>query len=102
MARVTRVILWHLSSRYQPDGALERYTGKSERDNLSSVEGESELTESESHLNMLKGGSSTLQTVLQPPASPSEHSSYVVNMSIGVLGRNAELSLQMWFFCTIY
>ncbi|XP_028271596.1 cationic amino acid transporter 2 isoform X2 [Parambassis ranga] len=71
--------------RYQPDGALERHTGKSERDNLSSEEGESELTESESHLNMLKGGSSTLQTVLQPPASPSERSSHVVNMSICVL-----------------
>ncbi|XP_032384087.1 cationic amino acid transporter 2 [Etheostoma spectabile] len=71
--------------RYQPDGALERRAGTGERDYLSSVEGESELTESESHLNMLKGGSSTLQTVLHPPASPSEHSSSVVNMSVCVL-----------------
>uniref|UniRef100_A0A8D0AWA2 Solute carrier family 7 member 2 n=1 Tax=Sander lucioperca TaxID=283035 RepID=A0A8D0AWA2_SANLU len=68
--------------RYQPDGVLERRAGTGERDYLSSVEGESELTESESHLNMLKGGSSSLQTVLHPPASPSEHSSSVVNMSV--------------------
>uniref|UniRef100_A0A8D0APU7 Cationic amino acid transporter 2 n=1 Tax=Sander lucioperca TaxID=283035 RepID=A0A8D0APU7_SANLU len=71
--------------RYQPDGVLERRAGTGERDYLSSVEGESELTESESHLNMLKGGSSSLQTVLHPPASPSEHSSSVVNMSVCVL-----------------
>lgn len=36
---------------------------------------------------MLKGGSSTLQAVLRPPSSPSEHSSSVVKMSICVLGR---------------
>ncbi|XP_056239473.1 cationic amino acid transporter 2 isoform X2 [Seriola aureovittata] len=71
--------------RYQPDGALERRAGPSERDYLSSEEGESDLTESESHLNMLKGDSSTLQTVLHPPVQPSEHSSSVVNMSISVL-----------------
>ncbi|KAM9375516.1 cationic amino acid transporter 2 isoform 2-T2 [Pholidichthys leucotaenia] len=71
--------------RYQPDGALERQASNGERDYLSSEEGESDMTESESHLNMLKMGSSTLQTVLHPPASPSEHSSSVVNMSIGVL-----------------
>lgn len=74
------------SSRYQPDSSLERQAGKGERDNLSSEEGESDLTESESHLNMLKSGGSTLQTVLHPPASPSEKSSSVVNMSICVLG----------------
>ncbi|XP_019940153.1 cationic amino acid transporter 2 isoform X2 [Paralichthys olivaceus] len=69
--------------RYQPDGSLERRAG--ERDYLSPAEGESDLTESESHLHMLKSGSSTLQTVLHPPVSPSEHSSSVVNMSICVL-----------------
>ncbi|XP_062249359.1 cationic amino acid transporter 2 isoform X1 [Platichthys flesus] len=68
--------------RYQPDGSLEGRTG--ERDYLSS-EGESDLTESESHLHMLKSGSSTLQTVLHPPVTPSEHSSSVVNMTICVL-----------------
>lgn len=78
-----------LFSRYQPDGALERRAGTGERDYLSSEEGESDLTESESHLNMLKGGSSTLQAVLHPPASPSEDSSSVVNVSICVLGRRA-------------
>lgn len=72
--------------RYQPDGALERRAGTGEKDYLSSEEGESDLTESESHLNMLKGGNSTLQTVLHPPVSPSEYSSSVVNMSICVLG----------------
>lgn len=71
--------------RYQPDGALERRAGTGEKDYLSSEEGESDLTESESHLNMLKGGNSTLQTVLHPPVSPSELSSSVVNMSICVL-----------------
>ncbi|XP_060936292.1 cationic amino acid transporter 2 [Limanda limanda] len=67
--------------RYQPDGSLEGRTA--ERDYLSSEE--SDLTESESHLHMLKSGSSTLQTVLHPPAAPSEHSSSVVNMTICVL-----------------
>ncbi|XP_047210242.1 cationic amino acid transporter 2 isoform X2 [Girardinichthys multiradiatus] len=69
--------------RYQPDGALERQPGKGEKNYISSEE--SELIESESHLNMLKGGVATLQTVLHPPLSPSEKSSSVVNMSIGVL-----------------
>ncbi|XP_073342419.1 cationic amino acid transporter 2 [Pagrus major] len=71
--------------RYQPDGSLEGRTGTTEKDYLSSGGDESDLTESESHLNMLKGGNSSLQAVLHPPASPSEHSSSVVNMSIGVL-----------------
>ncbi|XP_075999550.1 cationic amino acid transporter 2 isoform X2 [Genypterus blacodes] len=71
--------------RYQPDGSLEQRASSS-KDYLSSEEGESDLTESESHLNMLKGGGgSTLQSFLHPPASPSEHSSSVVNMVIGVL-----------------
>ncbi|CAJ1058303.1 cationic amino acid transporter 2 [Xyrichtys novacula] len=71
--------------RYQPDGALEQRSGPGEKDFLSSEEGESELTESESHLHMLKSGNSTLQTVLHPPVSPSEQSSSVVNMCISVL-----------------
>ncbi|XP_036933802.1 cationic amino acid transporter 2 isoform X2 [Acanthopagrus latus] len=71
--------------RYQPDGSMERRAVPLEKAYLSSEGGESDLTESESHLNMLKGGNSTLQAVLHPPASPSEHSSGVVNMSIGVL-----------------
>lgn len=83
---MTLICLW---SRYQPDGALERRAGTGERDYLTSMGGESDLTESESHLNMLKGGSSTLQTVLHPPGSPSEHSSSVVKMSICVLGKQA-------------
>lgn len=82
-----------LFCRYQPDGALGRQAAKGERDYLTSEEGESDLTESESHLNMLKGGSSTLQAVLHPPESPSEHSSSVVNMSIGVLGKHAKFTV---------
>lgn len=90
-----------LSSRYQPDGALERRAGAVERDCLSSEEGESDLTESECHLNMLKGGSSTLQAVLHPPVSPSEHSSSVVNMSISVLGRQAGLMALTGALCAV-
>uniref|UniRef100_A0A8C6SUT9 Solute carrier family 7 member 2 n=1 Tax=Neogobius melanostomus TaxID=47308 RepID=A0A8C6SUT9_9GOBI len=67
--------------RYQPDGVLERRSGPGERDFLS----ESDLTESESHLNMLKGAGSSLQAALQPPTSPTEQSSSVVNMSVGLL-----------------
>lgn len=62
-------VLMFLRCRYQPDGALER--------------------QPESHLNMLKGGSSTLKTVFHPPSSPSEHSSSLVNISICVLGKEA-------------
>ncbi|XP_077466082.1 cationic amino acid transporter 2-like isoform X1 [Stigmatopora argus] len=72
--------------RYQPDGAMEQRGGEaSKRDYRFSEEGESELTESESHLNTLKAGDSVLQAVLQPPTSPSEHSSRVVNSSICLL-----------------
>ncbi|KAK7899491.1 hypothetical protein WMY93_020344 [Mugilogobius chulae] len=67
--------------RYQPDGVLERRSGPGEKDFLS----ESDLTESESHLNMLKGAGSSVQAVLKPPSSPSEQSSSVVNMSVGLL-----------------
>ncbi|XP_013879846.1 cationic amino acid transporter 2 isoform X1 [Austrofundulus limnaeus] len=77
----TLVAVCVLILRYQPDGA--HTSDKAERNVLSPVE--SELTESESHFNMLKGGSSTLQTALHPPALPSEQSSSVVNMSISVL-----------------
>ncbi|XP_026213505.1 cationic amino acid transporter 2 isoform X1 [Anabas testudineus] len=100
--------------RYQPDGALERRAGPCERDYLSSEEGESDLTESESHLNMLKSGSSTLQAVLHPPVSPSEDSSSVVNMSISVLVLlvcvvsylttyhiNAILGMEVWILASL-
>lgn len=80
----------YLSSRYQPDGDLGRQPGKGEKDCLASEE--SELTESESHLNMLNGGNSILQTVLHPPLLPSEKSSSVVNMSISVLGAQSVAS----------
>lgn len=66
-----------------------RQPGSGEKVCLTSGGGESDLTESESHLNMLKGGSSTLKTVFHPPSSPSEHSSSLVNISICVLGKEA-------------
>ncbi|XP_068596241.1 cationic amino acid transporter 2 [Brachionichthys hirsutus] len=71
--------------RYQPDGVPERRPRTGEKDYLSSERGGTDLTESESHLNMLKDGSSILHTVRHPPASPSEHSSRVVNAFICVL-----------------
>ncbi|XP_077433851.1 cationic amino acid transporter 2 isoform X1 [Vanacampus margaritifer] len=72
--------------RYQPDGILEhRRGGGCKRDCPSSEEGESELTESESHLNTLKSEDSVLQAVLHPPPSPSEYSSSAVNIAICVL-----------------
>ncbi|KAM6953571.1 cationic amino acid transporter 2 isoform 2-T2 [Aplochiton taeniatus] len=70
--------------RYQPDGAYEKHSCNGEKHCLSS-EGESDLTESESHLNMVKGGGSTLQSVLHPPLAPTEQSSSVVNMAVGLL-----------------
>ncbi|KAM9832930.1 cationic amino acid transporter 2 isoform X2 [Syngnathus typhle] len=101
--------------RYQPDGALERQReGGCKRDYLSSEEGESELTESESHLNTLKAEGSILQAVLHPPASPSEHSSGTVNFSICVLVLlvcvisylttyhiDAIIGMEVWIFATL-
>ena len=66
---------------------LEKKPCNGERAFLSSEEGESDLTESEAHLNMMNGGGSTLQALLQPPSTPTEHSSSVVNMAVGFLGR---------------
>ena len=66
---------------------LEKKPCNGDRAFLSSEEGESDLTESEAHLNMMKGGGSTLQALLHPPSAPSEHSSSVVNMAVGFLGR---------------
>uniref|UniRef100_A0A8C5A7L7 Solute carrier family 7 member 2 n=1 Tax=Gadus morhua TaxID=8049 RepID=A0A8C5A7L7_GADMO len=71
--------------RYQPDWVLEKKPCNGERAFLSSEEGESDLTESEAHLNMMNGGGSTLQALLQPPSTPTEHSSSVVNMAVGFL-----------------
>lgn len=67
--------------RYQPDAAFERSRineGKEEA-------GESELTESESHLNMLKDGSVTLRSLLNPPLLPTEQTSTAVNTSVIIM-----------------
>ncbi|XP_057706627.1 cationic amino acid transporter 2 isoform X2 [Corythoichthys intestinalis] len=101
--------------RYQPDGALEQRGREGfKRDFLSFEEGESELTESESHLNTLKVEVSVLQAVLQPPSSPSEPSSRVVNISICVLvllvcvisylttyHNDAIISIQVWVLVSL-
>ncbi|XP_036406610.1 cationic amino acid transporter 2 isoform X2 [Megalops cyprinoides] len=71
--------------RYQPDFAHEKTQFNGEKDGISSEEGESELTESESHLNMLKDGGLTLQSILNPSVLPTEQSSTVVNMSVSVI-----------------
>ncbi|KAG7461840.1 hypothetical protein MATL_G00195330 [Megalops atlanticus] len=71
--------------RYQPDFAHEKTRFNGEKDGISSEEGESELTESESHLNMLKDGGLTLQSILNPSVLPTEQSSTVVNMSVSVI-----------------
>ncbi|XP_073676134.1 cationic amino acid transporter 2 isoform X2 [Garra rufa] len=67
--------------RYQPDAAFERSRINEGKEDV----GESELTESESHLNMLKDGRVTLHTLLNPPLLPTEQTSTVVNMSVVVM-----------------
>ncbi|XP_030620863.1 cationic amino acid transporter 2 isoform X2 [Chanos chanos] len=68
--------------RYQPDAVDER----PRMTNGEREEGpESELTESESHLNMLKDRGMTLHSLLHPSILPTEQSSSVVNMAVGVI-----------------
>uniref|UniRef100_A0A671NR24 Cationic amino acid transporter 2 n=1 Tax=Sinocyclocheilus anshuiensis TaxID=1608454 RepID=A0A671NR24_9TELE len=62
--------------RYQPDAAFERSRINEGKEEV----GESELTESESHLNMLKDGSVTLRSLLNPPLLPTEQTSTAVNV----------------------
>lgn len=50
--------------------------------------GESELTESESHLNRLKDGEMSLHTLLNPSLQPTKSSSTAVNMAVGILGKH--------------
>ncbi|XP_051514292.1 cationic amino acid transporter 2 isoform X2 [Myxocyprinus asiaticus] len=67
--------------RYQPDAVFEKSRiseGKEEVD-------ESELTESESHLNMLKDGGVTLRSLLNPPLLPTEQTSTAVNVSVIII-----------------
>ncbi|MBN3275867.1 CTR2 protein, partial [Polyodon spathula] len=71
--------------RYQPDGSYEKPNCSPEKENLTSEDGEMELTESESQLAMLKEGGFTLQTVLNPSMLPTEQSSTVVNIAVCVI-----------------
>lgn len=50
--------------------------------------GESELTESESHLNRLKDGEMSLHTLFNPSLQPTKNSSTAVNMAVGVIGKH--------------
>ncbi|MGH0132230.1 UNVERIFIED_CONTAM: hypothetical protein FKN15_077751 [Acipenser sinensis] len=56
-----------------------------ERENLTSEDGETELTDSESQLAMLKEGGFTLQDVLNPSMLPTEQSSSVVNIAVSII-----------------
>uniref|UniRef100_A0A9J7YX90 Cationic amino acid transporter 2 n=1 Tax=Cyprinus carpio carpio TaxID=630221 RepID=A0A9J7YX90_CYPCA len=67
--------------RYQPDAAFERSRINEGKEKV----GESELTESESHLNMLKDGSITLRSLLNPPLLPTEQTSTAVNVSVIII-----------------
>uniref|UniRef100_A0A8C1TX40 Cationic amino acid transporter 2 n=1 Tax=Cyprinus carpio TaxID=7962 RepID=A0A8C1TX40_CYPCA len=67
--------------RYQPDAAFERSRINEGKEKV----GESELTESESHLNMLKDGSVTLRSLLNPPLLPTEQTSTAVNVSVIII-----------------
>ncbi|MCI4380019.1 hypothetical protein PGIGA_G00235110 [Pangasianodon gigas] len=63
--------------RYRPDSVLES--------SKTNEVGESELTESESHLNRLKDGEMSLYTLLSPSLQPTKSSSTAVNMAVGVI-----------------
>ncbi|KAI5630115.1 cationic amino acid transporter 2, partial [Silurus asotus] len=63
--------------RYRPDSVLES--------SKTNEVGESELTESESHLNRLKDGEMSLHTLFNPSLQPTKSSSNAVNMAVGVI-----------------
>ncbi|XP_051715517.1 cationic amino acid transporter 2 isoform X1 [Ctenopharyngodon idella] len=67
--------------RYQPDAVFERSRINEGKEEV----GESELTESESHLNMLKDGGVTLRSLLNPPLLPTEQTSTAVNLSVIIM-----------------
>ncbi|XP_060783841.1 cationic amino acid transporter 2 [Neoarius graeffei] len=63
--------------RYRPDSVLESSKTNEIR--------ESELTESESHLNRLRDGEMSVHILLSPSLQPTKSSSTAVNMAIGVI-----------------
>ncbi|KTG17075.1 hypothetical protein cypCar_00000182 [Cyprinus carpio] len=67
--------------RYQPESTFESSRISEGKEEV----GESELTESESHLNMLKDGSITLRSLLNPPLLPTEQTSTAVNVSVMIM-----------------
>lgn len=71
-----------LHVRYQPDTVFEKSKNKEGKEEV----GESELTESESHLNMLKDGGITLRSLLNPPLMPTEQTSAAVNVAVIIIG----------------
>ncbi|KAJ8383121.1 hypothetical protein SKAU_G00038990 [Synaphobranchus kaupii] len=71
--------------RYQPDFIHDKPSINGEKDALPSEEGESEPTESESQIGMLKAEGLTLQSVFHPPAMPTEQSSSVVTAAVSVI-----------------
>ncbi|XP_072519071.1 cationic amino acid transporter 2 isoform X2 [Salminus brasiliensis] len=67
--------------RYRPDTVFESSRVNKEGEEVR----ESELTESESHLNSLKDGEMTLHSLLNPSLQPTKASSTAVNMAVGVI-----------------
>ncbi|KAG1929124.1 cationic amino acid transporter 2 isoform X2 [Pimephales promelas] len=67
--------------RYQPDAGFEKSRINEGKEDV----GESELTESESHLNMLKDRGVTLRSLLNPPLLPTEQTSSAVNASVIIM-----------------
>ncbi|TSP25391.1 Platelet-derived growth factor receptor-like protein [Bagarius yarrelli] len=65
--------------RYRPDSSVLESGRTNEV-------GESELTESESHLNHLKDGEMSLHSLLNPSLQPTTSSSTAVNVAVGVIG----------------
>ncbi|XP_066505135.1 cationic amino acid transporter 2 isoform X2 [Hoplias malabaricus] len=64
--------------RYRPDSVFDICKMNKEGE-------ESELTESESHLNRLKDREMTLHSILHPSPQPTKASSTAVNMAVGVI-----------------
>lgn len=84
--------------RYRPDSVL-----KSKNNGDSGEVGESELTESESHLNKLNDGETTLYILLHPSQQPTKKSSKVVNMTAGVIGKHVvNTNTLVWIASTEY
>nr|XP_015201401.1 PREDICTED: cationic amino acid transporter 2 isoform X1 [Lepisosteus oculatus]XP_015201402.1 PREDICTED: cationic amino acid transporter 2 isoform X1 [Lepisosteus oculatus]XP_015201403.1 PREDICTED: cationic amino acid transporter 2 isoform X1 [Lepisosteus oculatus]XP_015201404.1 PREDICTED: cationic amino acid transporter 2 isoform X1 [Lepisosteus oculatus] len=71
--------------RYQPDAVYEKPRFNPEKEGLTTAQGDSEITESGSRLDVLKDEGFTLQTVLNPSHVPTAQSSTVVDIAVSVI-----------------